>query len=44
MIGENVTLKIRADLYRNIINKDLGWFDDKDNAPGVLSSTMASDT
>lgn len=21
----------------------MGWFDDKDNAPGILSATMASD-
>jgi ABC-type multidrug transport system fused ATPase/permease subunit len=44
VIGENVTIKIRKQLYQSIITKNIGWFDDKDNAPGVLSATMASDT
>jgi ATP-binding cassette subfamily B (MDR/TAP) protein 1 len=43
VIGENVTLKIRQQLYSAILQKNIGWFDDKENAPGVLSATMASD-
>lgn len=26
------------------MRKDIGWFDDKEHAPGIISSTMASDT
>jgi ATP-binding cassette subfamily B (MDR/TAP) protein 1 len=43
VIGENVTMKIRKQLYSSILSKHMGWFDDKNNSPGVLSSTMASD-
>lgn len=43
VIGENVTLRIRQQLYGTIIRKNIGFFDVKDNAPGVLSATMASD-
>jgi len=43
VISENVTMKIRSALYVGILRKNIGWFDEKDNAPGVLSATMASD-
>eukprot|EP00347_Sterkiella_histriomuscorum_P022139 403331544 len=43
LIGENVTLKIRQLLYFRILQKNIGWFDEKDNAPGVITSTMAND-
>jgi ABC-type multidrug transport system fused ATPase/permease subunit len=31
-------------LYSNILNKHIGWFDNRENAPSVLSATMAKDT
>ena len=31
------------DLYKSILQKNIGWFDEKDNTPGVLSSTMATE-
>lgn len=43
VIAENVTLQIRRLLYQSIIRKHVGWFDEKDNAPGVITSSMASD-
>jgi ATP-binding cassette subfamily B (MDR/TAP) protein 1 len=43
IIGENVTLNIRKKLYKSIITKHMGWFDSRDNAPGVLTSTLSSD-
>jgi ABC-type multidrug transport system fused ATPase/permease subunit len=43
-LGNNVTQKIRTILYANILQKNIGWFDDRDNGPSVLTSTMASDT
>ena len=38
-----MTLKVRRQLYSSILQKHMGWFDDKNNSPGVLSATMASD-
>ena len=43
IIGENVTMYIRTDLYKDMVRKNMGWFDEKDNAPGVLSTILASD-
>jgi ATP-binding cassette, subfamily B (MDR/TAP), member 1 len=44
MIGENVAMRVRKELYSFILKKHIGWFDDKLNAPGVISASMASDT
>ena len=44
LLGENVTLKIRFDLYRSILRKNIGWFDESNNSPSVLTSAMAQDT
>lgn len=43
VVGENITLNIRSDLYTEIIKKHIGWHDDSANAAGVLSSILASD-
>jgi ABC-type multidrug transport system fused ATPase/permease subunit len=43
VIGENVTLIMRKALYSSILSKNIGWFDNKDNSPGQLSSTMATE-
>jgi ABC-type multidrug transport system fused ATPase/permease subunit len=43
VIGENVAFNIRSTLYRKILEKHQGWFDDRNNAPGVLTSTLSSD-
>lgn len=43
-LGENVTIQMRKDLYESIIRKHVGWFDDKRNAPAILTSCMAQDT
>ena len=43
-LGGTVTYKIRELLYMNILQKNIGWFDNRDNGPSVLTSTMAEDT
>lgn len=43
VVSEKVTYRVRKILYRNILTKELAWFDEKENAPGILSTTMASD-
>ena len=27
VIGENVTMKIRGELYSKVLQKEMGWFD-----------------
>ena len=44
MLGENVTLGVRCLLYENILMKNIGWFDLRENSAGVLTSSMAQDT
>jgi ATP-binding cassette subfamily B (MDR/TAP) protein 1 len=43
-LGNNVTTQVREKLYKGILEKNIGWFDSRDNAPSVLTSTMAKDT
>lgn len=42
-IGENITKGVRQQLYAAYLQKQVGWFDLKDNAPGILTSVLASD-
>ena len=43
-LGDNVAMHIRKILYSNILQKDIGWFDHRENSAGVLTSSMATDT
>lgn len=40
-LGQNVTIKIRTLLYQAILEKDIGFFDDRANNASVLTSAMA---
>lgn len=40
-LGNTVTLKIRNLLYYAILEKNIGFFDDRDHASSVLTSSMA---
>jgi hypothetical protein len=37
-------LKVREALYTNILQKNIGWFDERENGPSVLTSTMSTET
>jgi len=41
--GENLTLKLRIKLFEAILRKHVGWFDDKNRAPGILSNMISED-
>ena len=43
VVGENITLNIRNQLYQSLLKKNMGWFDLRENAPGVLTSVLASE-
>ena len=43
-LGKNVTHKIRTLLYSNILQKHIGFFDEKDNGTGILTAAMSQDT
>lgn len=42
-LGNKVTLKVRELLYMSILQKNIGWFDNRENGPSVLTSTMSAD-
>ena len=44
IIGENVGEQFRAFLYKSILQKNIAFFDNRDNGPSVLTSMMASET
>jgi len=44
LLGTNCTLSIRQLLYKSILEKNMGWFDESEHAVSVLTSAMASDT
>ena len=44
ILAENVTFRVRKDLYSSILQKNIGWHDDRDNGSSVLTSAIAQDT
>ena len=44
VLGGNVTYDIRKLLYGEILTMNVGWFDNRENSPSVLSAIMAKDT
>ena len=42
-LGNKVTQKVREALYVNILQKNIGWFDHRDNGPSVLTSILSAD-
>ena len=43
-LGGNVTYEIRQILYDKVLRKNIGWFDQKEHASGILTKTMSHDT
>lgn len=43
MIGERLTKRMRGDLFRSILSKDITWFEDDTNAIGILTSRLSTD-
>lgn len=44
IIGQGITTRIRTTLYHRILEKDIGFFDYRENNASVLTSSMAEDT
>ena len=41
--GDNLTLKLRVKLFEAILRKHVGWFDNKERAPGILTNIITED-
>lgn len=42
-LGNQVTQGLRLDTYAAILDKNIGWFDDKDHSTGILTTALAED-
>lgn len=42
-MGENLTFSVRKLLFQGILYKQIAWFDNKNRAPGILSSVLSED-
>ena len=42
-VGHNIVQGVRKELYEAVLRKHMGWHDDRQNASGVISATLASD-
>ena len=43
VVGENITMNIRKNLYQALLRKHIGWHDDRSHASGMMTSVLASD-
>ena len=43
-LGANSTYAIRDLMYKEILKKNMGWFDQRENSSGTLLSAMAQDS
>uniref|UniRef100_A0A6Q2ZE04 ABC-type xenobiotic transporter n=1 Tax=Esox lucius TaxID=8010 RepID=A0A6Q2ZE04_ESOLU len=41
--GELLTMRLRKQVFNAILRQEIGWFDDHENAVGVLTTRLASD-
>ena len=41
--GENLTVRLRQMAFASMLRQDIGWFDDKSNQVGALTSRLATD-
>jgi len=42
-LGENITYNVRKGLYKALLDKDVGFYDNRDNSSGILTSILAQD-
>ncbi|XP_056330778.1 ATP-dependent translocase ABCB1 [Danio aesculapii] len=41
--GELLTMRLRSQAFKAIVRQEIGWFDDNNNAVGVLTTKLATD-
>ena len=43
IMGEKLTYRLRSDLMTEMMHKQIGWFDRKDRAPGIITNVFNAD-
>ncbi len=41
--GENLTKRIRIKAFKSMLSQEIGWFDDKNNSVGSLSTRLSTE-
>lgn len=41
--GELLTMRLRSQAFKAIVRQEIGWFDDNNNAVGILTTKLATD-
>ncbi|KAI2799339.1 Pgp-2p [Blomia tropicalis] len=41
--SENLTIRLRNDVFRAILRQEIGWFDEKNNSTGALCARLSQD-
>jgi ATP-binding cassette subfamily B (MDR/TAP) protein 1 len=41
--GDNLSFKLRMELFKAILRKHVGWFDNKSRAPGIIVNILLDD-
>ena len=41
IIASNITKNMRQRVYNSFLKKHMGWYDDRNNSPGVLTGVLS---
>jgi hypothetical protein len=41
--GENLTKRLRIKAFKSMLSQEIGWFDDKNNNVGTLSTKLSTE-
>ena len=43
IVGGSIIKNVRKNLYNSILERNIGWFDKRENSPGILTNILGSD-
>lgn len=43
-VAERLTMKLRSDLFKNVMSMDIGYFDQENHSSGKIATRLATDT
>jgi len=42
-LGENLTIRLRRQVFEAMLSQEMGWFDRKENSTGALCAKLSGD-
>lgn len=43
IVGANIICNMRQVTYLSVLKKHIGWFDDRDHSPGIITNILSAD-